>query len=966
GATPLGVDGMYDRLAAQGYTYGPAFQGVTAAWRDGAAVYAEVRLPEGTDVDGFTLHPALLDAALHPLLPAAFSDHGTAETGALRLPFAWSGVEVHAAGATAVRVRLTELGPDEIALDLWDPTGAPVAAVGSLRVRPVAAVADDSATPRDLYRVDWTPIAAPDAPATTGDDWAVVGEDRIGLGAALGTAATASDLAALAALTDDQPAPSVVLAPITQGRPVRGSGYDPVRAAHEPLHQVLTLLQDWLTDARFARSRLILVTRGAMPTHTHDLISDQAFGVWGLVRSAQSEHPGRFVIVDIDHDPASLSALPSAVAVALDPAGGDADEPQLTVRHGTVLAPRLARVTPDVDRLELPDDGPWRLAAADTGSLHDIAAVPAPDAAEPLAPGEVRVRIHAAGLNFRDSLIALGVYPGRARLGTEAAGVVTEVGPDVAGLAPGDRVMGLFSGAIGPLAVADPRMVHRIPRGWSFAQAAAAPAVFVTAYYALVDLAAARPGESVLVHSAAGGVGMAATQLARHLGLVVHGTASRGKWEALAFQGLDAADLSDSRTLDFEREILERTGGRGVDIVLDAATGAFVDASLRLLPRGGRFLEMGKADVRDADAVAAAHPGVAYRAFDLGEVAPSRIQEILAELVRLFEAGALRALPVHAWDVRRAPAAFRHLSQARHTGKLVLTMPRRLDPDGTTLITGGLGALGAVTARHLVAAHGVRRLLLVGRRGAATEGAAELVDELRTLGADVRVEACDVGDADAVAALVRSIPAAHPLTAIVHTAGSLDDGTLESLTPERVDAVVRPKMDAAWHLLRATLDTELAAFVLFSSFAGVAGNAGQAGYAAANTMLDGLACYLRSAGQPATSLAWGLWDGPGLAAGTPAAAITASGLAPLDAERGMALLDAALTRDEHLLVPARLRPKSLRARAAAGTLPPLLRGLVRAPAARQTAAAASGASSLAERLAGESPEARERLLLDLV
>ena len=248
------------------------------------------------------------------------------------------------------------------------------------------------------------------------------------------------------------------------------------------------------------------------------------------------------------------------------------------------------------------------------------------------------------------------------------------------------------------------------------------PVAFLTAYYALVDLAGLRAGERVLVHAGAGGVGMAAVQLAKHLGAEVFATASPSKWETLRALGLDDAHIASSRSLEFRERFLEATGGCGVQVVLDSLAGEFVDASLDLLVEGGRFIEMGKADVRDPDVVAAAHPGVAYRAFDLMEAGGERIGVMLDELLGLFEGGALRGLPVAVWDVRRAPEAFRFMQQARHTGKIVLSVPSALDPAGTVLVTGGTGALGALTARHLVTGHGVRRLLLVSRRGAGGRG----------------------------------------------------------------------------------------------------------------------------------------------------------------------------------------------------------------------------------------------------
>ncbi|MGC9382888.1 MDR/SDR family oxidoreductase, partial [Streptomyces sp. MH13] len=493
----------------------------------------------------------------------------------------------------------------------------------------------------------------------------------------------------------------------------------------------------------------------------------------------------------------------------------------------------------DGDALVPPAGGLWRLETTRRGTLEGLSFVPCPELAEPVAAGRVRIQVCAAGLNFRDVLNALGMYPGDAGpLGSEAAGVITEVGPGVDGLGVGDRVLGIVPAAFGPVADTDHRYVVRVPDGWSFAEAASVPIVFLTAYYGLVDLAGIVPGESLLVHAGAGGVGMAAIQLARHFGVEVFATASEGKWEVLRSLGLDDAHMASSRSLDFEQRFLTATQGRGVDVVLNSLAGEFVDASLRVLAGRGRFIEMGKTDIRSAHDVLADHPGSGYQAFDLIEAGPERIGEMLAELMELFAAGALRPLPVASTDVRRAREVFRSMSQAKHTGKLVLTMPETVDVRGTVLITGGTGGLGSWTARHLVRSHGVRHLLLASRRGEQAPGAAGLVAELSQLGAEVTVVACDVSDRASLAAVLAAVPAEHPLTGIVHTAGILDDGTIGSLTAERTHQVLAPKVDATWHLHQLTQELDLSLFVVFSSLAGLLGGPGQGNYAAGNVFAD--------------------------------------------------------------------------------------------------------------------------------
>jgi polyketide synthase 12 len=890
-ASEVDVTELYPGFEDRGFTYGPTFQGLHAAWIRDGEVFAEVALPAADrDTAGrFGLHPALLDAALHGLgLGALLPDDGQG-----RLPFTWSGVTRHATGPAALRVRLTPVEPGTVALAVADGDGHPVLSVASLLLRPVAPDQLGRAGLGDaLFHLTWPEVTAE---------------------------VSTSDVVTLEA--GDDPA---------AGTPAKTVLLPVARAdVHTTTATVLTAIRSWLADARFAESELVFVTRGAVAAADGDTVPDLgAAAAWGLVRSARAEHPGRFRQVDLD-DGEPAPVLP-------------AGEPELAVRGGRVLAPRIARGPGTA--LDLPAED-WQLAVTAPGTVDGVTARPHPVA--PLAEGEVRIAVRAAGVNFRDVLNALGRYPGGpVPLGQEAAGVVTELGAGVTGFAVGDRVFGLFPGTFATTAGTDQRLVARIPRGWSYAQAASTPVAFLTAYYGLAELGAVKPGESVLVHAAAGGVGMAAVQLARHLGAEVYATASPGKHATVRALGVAADHLASSRTLDFAGRF-----GR-VDVVLNSLAGEFVDASLSLLAEGGRFLEMGKTDVR-------AVPGVDYRAFDLAEAGADRLGHLLTEVLALFEAGHLRPLPVTAWDVRHTPDALRYLSQARHVGKLVLTVPHRPDPDGTVLVTGGTGALGAALARHLVDG-GAKHLVLTGRRGLAAPGAAELAAELIAAGAEVTIAACDVADRDAVAALLAGLP--RPLTAVVHAAGVLADATVDRLSGDDLAAVLRPKADGARHLHELTRDADLAAFVLFSSVSGLAGTPGQGNYAAANAYLDGLARQRRAAGLPAVSLAWGAWDA-GMAGGLGEAdrrRMSRSGLLPLSTEDGLALFDTAAGGPASLLVPMRLDPAALRG----DDVPPLLRGLVRQPA-RRTAAPAD-AAGLTRRLAARTPAEQDAILLDLV
>ncbi|MFI8952061.1 SDR family NAD(P)-dependent oxidoreductase [Streptomyces sp. NPDC053750] len=612
GAEPIGLDGTYDRLLARGYTYGPVFQGLTAAWRSGEDVYAEVTLPDHahTDAARFTLHPALLDAASHVDL----LDED--EAGTTQLPFVWSGVSVHAAGATSLRVLLRRVRGEEVTtLRVADAAGRPVATVEQLVSRPVSAEQLGTAGERSadgLHRFSWVP-----GPVLGPSD------DPLPVLETVGDAA--GDV------------PELVLLPVETG----GSG---AVGARTTVHTVLAALQRWLADERFAASRLIVATRGAVAVTDEESPDVAQAPVWGLVRAAQSENPGRIVLVDLDATAQSARALPAAAA---------SGEPELALRAGQ------SRV--------------MRLTKAPTG---------------------------------------------------------TGTGP---------------------------------------------------------------------------------------------------------------------------------------------------------------------------------------------------------------------------WDA-----------------------------ESTVLVTGGTGGLGALVARHLVTEHGVRHLLLTSRRGPDAPGATTLRDELTAAGATVTLAACDAADRNALTTLLTTVPDTHPLRGIVHAAGIIDDALIASLTPDRLDTVLRPKADAAWHLheLSIELGLDLTAFVLFSSTTGFLDNGGQANYAAANTFLDALAHHRRATGLTATSLAWHLWEGDGMGAALDPTVFERQrrlGTPAITAREGLALFDAALGTGETVLVPLRIDGAAL---AAAERIPAPLRELVvpgRAPVRAAASAAPTGDAapvaveqSLEERLAGRPEDEQLRIVLDVV
>ncbi|MEU8629852.1 type I polyketide synthase [Streptomyces sp. NPDC048669] len=632
GGVPLPLDagpgeGFYDRLAHGGLRYGPAFQGLRGAWRLGNDILAEVVLPveEHGNAGRFVLHPALLDSVLHTMMLGGVTPVPDDSGSGVSLPFAWSGVRLYASGARRLRVRVSPAAGSGVRLELTDGSGAPVATVGSLVLRPLPReqLKDVRAHGDCLFRQGWVRLPDSPVPAPAPGVWALLGEPGPGLrGILLPSGGRPKAYVDPASAGAD--APDVVIA----CPPLTGTdGVDRASAAHRMAGWALRLVQDWLAEERLSNSRLVVLTSGAVVTGS-ETAADAANGdaalvcapVWGLLRSAQTENPGRFALVDVDDYPASEAALAQVLA---------SREPQTAVREGVVLVPRLVQAS---------------RATTDEGAA------------------------------------------------------------------------------------------------------------------------------------------------------------------------------------------------------------------------------------------------------------------------------------------------------------------RRLDPGGTVLITGGSGSLGVSFARHLVVAHGVRHLLLVGRRGADAPGAVELRAELAGLGAEVTVAACDVADRTALAALLATVPREHPLTGVVHTAGVLDDGVIAALTPERMDRVLRPKVDAALALHELTRDSDLAVFALFSSVAGVFGSGGQGNYAAANSFLDALAQHRRSIGLPGTSLVWGPWQqSGGMTAGLASADLrrmARSGLVPLRTDEGLALFDTAVESGEAVLVAARLNGE-VRGTADA----PLSRLPGRGPV-RRTPAEPEARDSLRRRLAG--------------
>ncbi|MBI4995373.1 MAG: SDR family NAD(P)-dependent oxidoreductase [Rhodocyclales bacterium] len=642
--------------------------------------------------------------------------------------------------------------------------------------------------------------------------------------------------------------------------------------------------------------RLWITTRGGQQAAARDrgLAPAQA-SVWGLGKALALEHPElRCTCVDLDPD-APLSDVDALLAEF----GESGSEAQIAWRAGERRIARLARVR---RAAEVQRPGSYRLAPSVRGSLDEFGFEPLERRAP--GPGEVEIAVEATGLNFKDVLNVLGMYPGDpGPLGGECAGRVTAVGAGVTRVRPGDDVLAVAGGSFSSHVLARADFVQLRPPGISAQEGAAFPIAFLTAEFCLGYLAGMLAGERVLIHAAAGGVGMAAVRLAQRAGATVFATAGSAAKRAI-LHSMGVEHVFDSRSDAFADEILALTDGRGIDIVLNSLSGDLIDASFRALARGGRLVEIGKRGIKTPEWVEAQDRDWRYFIVDWGETGarePALIGGMLERLVDELRNGTLTPLPRHVFALDDAQHAFRFMAQAQHIGKIVVThrapAPVAIRRDGSYLVTGGLSGLGLVVARWL-AERGAGRLVLVGRRGLTPEAAAE-VDALRALGSEVTAESADVGDETALADLLARVRrSGPPLRGIVHSAGVLADAGLLQQDAARYATVFAPKVQGGYLLDALTRADPLDCFVLFSSVAAVLGSAGQSNHSAANAFLDLLARERHSRGLPGLSINWGAWTEVGAAVDRGVAErVDAMGLGAVTPAQGLQALERLLGQD---------------------------------------------------------------------
>jgi 1-acyl-sn-glycerol-3-phosphate acyltransferase len=701
---------------------------------------------------------------------------------------------------------------------------------------------------------------------------------------------------------------------------------------------LLVILRRLILASDLKGKTLVTVTAGAQSTSATEEIALWQSPIWGFGRVLLKELPGlRCRMIDLSSDCSQREIAFLAEEILSDDRAGAEEE--IALRSGERFVHRLrptnlAAIADAVPAAVAGVEDGWNAEIATTGSIDSLV-FKRSERPQP-GPHEIEISVSAASLNFRDVVLAMGIVPGlesdntfgKKQIGSDLAGTVTRCGSQVTNVKEGDVVLGIASGTFASYALTNAALVARVPPALSLEQAAAVPVAFVTAWYALKHLARLKAGETVLIHAASGGVGLAAIQVAKLVGAKVF--ASAGSVTKRSYlQSMGVADVFDSRSLAFAEEIRERTGGEGVDIVLNSLAGEALQAGIGLLAPYGRFVELGKSDIYQNHRVELApfKKNLSLFAVDLDRMSlekPDEVGEMLREVVDQLASGALAPLPHTSFEMRKLADAMRFMAQAKHIGKVCITNgdPVEVRPsvpenpairaDATYLITGGLGGLGLVVARWLLEC-GARAIMLLGRSDPSAE-VKETIAGLRSGGARVEALRGDVSNDRDVAEVLGFVrDTLPPLRGIFHAAMVLEDTPIAALEADGFNRVMAPKVAGAWNLHIQTLGEPLDFFVSFSSITSLLGNPGQANYAAANAFLDSFAVYRRSHGLPATTINWGVISGSGYVARHQEIGdhLTKQGYFSFTPEQAIEVLSALMRHDAGQIMAARIDWKKL-------------------------------------------------------
>ena len=632
--------------------------------------------------------------------------------------------------------------------------------------------------------------------------------------------------------------------------------------------------------------KVLIITRGVIRVREGDMIHGIAMSsMVGVIRVARGEHPDfQWKHIDIDEGNFGSESYDIYEEFILSD-----EENEIAYRDGVRYVNRLCPIKTEeqTDRLTeaiLPDGSviPFRLEINSPGVLTNLSLNEtircSPD------PDQVEVLIKAGGINFRDVMKALGMYPGNPIdliwLGDDFSGIVVRAGEKVKNFSVGDEVVGMAPYSFRSFVTVSEKMLFKKSDSMTFEEAATLPTVFLTAHYSLNELARMKEGESVLIHAGTGGVGMAAIQIARQLGLKIFATAGTPEKRELLLE-LGVHHALDSRSLSFADEILKITNDAGVDCVLNSLAGDFIPKSFSVLSPFGRFIEIGKVDVYNDSKIGLQQlrNNISYFVVDLAQHLqdrPDYVEGMFAELAKRFDCGEYSPLEHTVFPITEAAQAFRFMAQGKHIGKNVLSFDcdsifvapctqegNLFKTDVTYLITGGMSGFGFELAKWMVR-NGACHLALVSRSGARDQSVLEDIEYLRSIGKQVMDCRADVTSLQDVKRIMGEISSdLPPIKGIIHGAMVIDDQFMNEMDEECFNKVLYPKMLGAWNFHQVTKDIELDHFIQFSSFSAVIGAVKQANYNAGNAFLDALSHYRHARGLPSLTINWGALIGAG-------------------------------------------------------------------------------------------------------
>jgi len=823
--TEVDIQQLYQRFTANGIDYGSNFQTIQSLHSTGTEAIAAINVKENND-NRYHAYPTLLDGVFQVL---AWLIEEKYDLHATYLPIGADVINLYSGlGASCIAyVKLVGKGTDTITADLilFTQSGQVLMTVAGLKAKRAAKVAFEKLITDRKNIQDWCYIPVwenyePNVDNKINDEGFIYYDAR-------------------------SPSAEVI--------------------SSDSANKLLTFIQSIIATNQPVKA-LIIITHQAYSINGEAILLNQAV-LNGFIKTAILEHPEL-----------NIRQMDIAVDEILEPLLAFISK---EISNEKILAYRenhwyVARIKKERDanevlqRLSIPLDE-YRLIKDTSGMLEHLHLVKS-ESSE-LKADEIMLAPRAVGLNFRDVLNAMNLYPGDAGdLGADCAGVIIAVGDTVTDYKVGDEVMGISFGSLASSTITKTALITHKPIMLNFTQAASIPTIYMTSYLALVKVAQLKADETVLIHAGAGGVGLAAIQIAQYLNATIIATAGSEQKRAYLRQ-LGVHHVFDSRSLTFQEEIMKVTQGQGVNVVLNSLSGnGYIEATLASCASNARFIEIGKRDIWSHDAVKAVRNDVSYDILALDQLAeenPTEINSLLNEVMHLFNKNILIPLPCTIFALSDATQAFHYLQQAKQIGKVVIELPEvgnLFEEKANYIITGGLGGIGLELANYL-AEHGAKKITLVSRNQPSDKAKAA-ISALQSKGIDIIIYHADVTDKYQIEQLINETHSKkHPLKGVFHAAGVIDDAPIDKQTEQRFKNVFAAKAQGAWYLHEITVVKHIVLdyFVLFSSIASLNGSPAQSNYAAANSFLDALAHYRHLHDLCAQAINWGPWRDVGMA-----------------------------------------------------------------------------------------------------